>query len=582
MSKVAFAARRLVESNLGWFLQTRRSLGEAAGRERAININKDILADWVTSDALIEGGAIDVVTRYLSDAEFATHSPVITEDRRSIRNQGGGKNWRLAGDGIEGARYDVRVGDLMIMAFDRQSATLGWVIVRGGASGAVPDEESSAHSQILGILGVDSGSMWTIEGEKIAQILQLIEPFLPGATQVLMFNRFLLGEWSGALLDSGVIVQDDVDSRLFRALQAKPFLILTGLSGSGKTLLARSFARWLCDSREQYCLVAVGANWTGRDNLLGYPDAFDISAYHRTPCLDVLLHAIENPSVPHVLILDEMNLSHVERYFSDFLSGMETIDEKLFLHSDAGLRSGVPGCLPGIPSNLFVIGTVNVDETTYMFSPKVLDRANVIEFRSPEFAINKALSGLATASINRLDRTGAFGGRLFVALARGRPTLLQSQQRAHSILISEMSKLFSLLAEHRWEFGIRTANEMRRYILLSLEAMLRKEPHSDDECLRRIIDEQIVQKVLPRLHGSRKNIEPLLLRLLVFAAFRRRWKSVVDDEIYEDAAAFYAALSDDPVQRWVASEPPMFPMSTRKISRMLSQLQDGYTSFAES
>ncbi len=87
----------------------------------------------------------------------------------------------------------------------------------------------------------------------------------------------------------------------------------------------------------------------------------------------------ENKSVPFFIILDEMNLSYVERYFADFLSHMETPDLKFVL-------DGYPGVLR-YPENLFVVGTVNIDETTYMFSPKVLDRANVIEFKPEENSV---------------------------------------------------------------------------------------------------------------------------------------------------------------------------------------------------
>ena len=114
--------------------------------------------------------------------------------------------------------------------------------------------------------------------------------------------------------------------------------------------------------------------------------------------------------MPHFLILDEMNLSHVERYFADMLSAIES-GEPLHLHSEAGtvghpaLPSGVPREL-SLPPNLFIVGTVNVDETTYMFSPKVLDRANVLEFRVTEeemvgflanykFAHNNVVGGAA-------------------------------------------------------------------------------------------------------------------------------------------------------------------------------------------
>ncbi len=87
------------------------------------------------------------------------------------------------------------------------------------------------------------------------------------------------------------------------------------------------------------------------------------------------------------LILDEMNLSHVERYFADFLSGFES-NEKIHLHSNGNetqtiSKKNIPEKIR-LPDNLFVIGTVNVDETTYMFSPKVLDRANVIEIKTSE------------------------------------------------------------------------------------------------------------------------------------------------------------------------------------------------------
>ena len=101
--------------------------------------------------------------------------------------------------------------------------------------------------------------------------------------------------------------------------------------------------------------------------------------------LDLILESskIENSNKPYFLILDEMNLSHVERYFADFLSAMES-NELISLHKsdDENYKDDVvivPKSIE-LPNNLFVIGTVNIDETTYMFSPKVLDRANVIEF----------------------------------------------------------------------------------------------------------------------------------------------------------------------------------------------------------
>ena len=133
------------------------------------------------------------------------------------------------------------------------------------------------------------------------------------------------------------------------------------------------------------CIVPVGADWTNREALLGYPNALNEGEYvlPENGVLNLLIEANkpENQDKPYFLILDEMNLSHVERYFADFLSVMES-QEHIPLHPETEMWKGcrVPGKV-SLPPNLFIVGTVNIDETTYMFSPKVLDRANVIEFR---------------------------------------------------------------------------------------------------------------------------------------------------------------------------------------------------------
>lgn len=191
----------------------------------------------------------------------------------------------------------------------------------------------------------------------------------------------------------GLHLSHDLLLRFTAALSAKRFLILSGLAGSGKTKLAQAFARWLTLAPEEgqlaaYALIPVGADWTGNDNILGYPDGLDATKYVTRPALDLIQRAAqpENSGYPHFLILDEMNLSHVERYFADLLSLIESGETtELYrpgvnVDGETQFRADVEPILR-LPPNLFIIGTVNVDETTYMFSPKVLDRANVIEFR---------------------------------------------------------------------------------------------------------------------------------------------------------------------------------------------------------
>src|SRR5690606_16502370 len=186
------------------------------------------------------------------------------------------------------------------------------------------------------------------------------------------------------LTSAGFHFNYQIVTRFISSLTTKPFVILTGLSGSGKTKLAQAFVQWICQNNNQYRIVPVGADWTNREPLLGYPNDLNPSEYVKPDhgVLDLILHANENEGLPHFLILDEMNLRHVERYFADFLSVMES-KETIPLYSEDLEIDGLPSTLT-LPSNLFIIGTVNIDETTNMFSPKVLDRANTIEFRVAE------------------------------------------------------------------------------------------------------------------------------------------------------------------------------------------------------
>src|SRR5262249_46266692 len=155
--------------------------------------------------------------------------------------------------------------------------------------------------------------------------------------------------------------------RFLSALAAKPFVILTGNSGTGKTKLAQLLAHWLAgdpsEPKNRYAVVPVGADWTDNRNVVGFvnhlrKDNQNNPIYQPTPVLDLLLRASADESHPYFLILDEMNLSHVERYFADFLSAMESKkliplhQEKQSLLTPAGTT--VPPAV-AFPDNLFVI-----------------------------------------------------------------------------------------------------------------------------------------------------------------------------------------------------------------------------------
>lgn len=174
-------------------------------------------------------------------------------------------------------------------------------------------------------------------------------------------------------------------AELHAGLWAHPrrhFAILTGLSGSGKTLLAREYAKAITPqsaAQGQFlCTIAVQPAWYDPGALLGYVNPLRGDSYVRSRFLEFLIMASQDPSRPYVVVLDEMNLSHPEQYMAPLLSAMET-GAQIVLHTEGDTFDGIPSSIP-YPSNLVIIGTVNMDETTHGLSDKILDRAFTIEF----------------------------------------------------------------------------------------------------------------------------------------------------------------------------------------------------------
>ena len=196
------------------------------------------------------------------------------------------------------------------------------------------------------------------------------------------------------LIGNGYYFDGETIENYLLSLKVKPFVILTGNSGTGKTKLSQLFAQYLND-KNNYRIIPVGANWTENRHILGYCNILNNKPQY-TPAY-YLIKQSQEKSYPHFLILDEMNLSHVERYFADFLSAIESKETIPLAHKKEGLE---------LPNNLFIIGTVNVDETTYMFSPKVLDRANTIEFKTysaKDYMTNNLNKNAPTGNIKYLE-----------------------------------------------------------------------------------------------------------------------------------------------------------------------------------
>ncbi|MGI9252518.1 MAG: MrcB family domain-containing protein, partial [Thermomicrobiales bacterium] len=316
-----------------------------------------------------------------------------------------------------------------------------------------------------------------------------------------------------------------------------------------------------------------------------YPDALDPARYIRSPALDLILQAIAHPHIPHFLILDEMNMSHVERYFSDILSAMES-GEPVALHSagaPGAIRDGVPSTIH-LPENLFIIGTINVDETTYMFSPKVLDRANSIEFRTGAEQLASFLRDPSTIRPERLAGRGAGFSDAFLVAATI-PTPLTDP--ALSMLREELLLLFRILADHGYEFGLRTAAEASRFTQGFL-LLCSPENAESKTAIMAAVDAQIYQKLLPKLNGTRGRLEPALRSLASFCETPHVW-SATTPPVLLNADQLLASARTAAKPRYGGAAVPQaptgnapFPLSLDKIERMLRALDhNGFASFAE-
>lgn len=251
------------------------------------------------------------------------------------------------------------------------------------------------------------------------------------------------------------------------AMDDKHFVILSGISGTGKTQLAKLYANAVYglnhDEDNPYLsVIPVRPDWIDGTALFGYYSSFE-KQYKTTEFLRVLLHAHQEREKPHFIILDEMNLARVEYYLSDYLSGVESRKD-IPLHNQEDLTD-IPSKI-NIPPNLYIIGTINVDETTQGISDKVLDRAFVM-----------------TLSDVNLD---AYWTEIGKAIGSELEPEFKYLKRLHGILSS-----------YHLHFGYRTMNEMllklSRHLSLDVDFQTKREL---------MLDSVIAEKVLPKLRGD--------------------------------------------------------------------------------
>ena len=314
--------------------------------------------------------------------------------------------------------------------------------------------------------------------------------------------------------DKGFSYTEGMIENFYLSLKSKPFVILAGISGTGKTRLVKLFAEALGATVEngRYKLAAVRPDWSDTSDLFGHMDLN--GHFVAGDILDFIEQAEEDRTHPYFLCLDEMNLARVEYYLSDVLSVMETREKDntdiittipLVSEMDYGRDEQAIaryGQAVRMPENLYLIGTVNMDETTFPFSRKVLDRANTIEFSM----VNLVPDFVETAE-NTLPLTI---NNIFL-----KPSYLilkdcQADAEFVNEVCLELQEINRILQIANAHVGYRVRDEIVFYMLNNKKENLIPQAEA--------MDYELMQKILPRIQGSSMTVKNMLCEMFKHCA----------------------------------------------------------------
>ena len=375
------------------------------------------------------------------------------------------------------------------------------------------------------------------------------------------------------------------------AIKSKPFLLLAGISGTGKSRIVRELARacWDADSEEfnsqkprNFEMVQVKPNWHDSSELIGYVSRVSGEpVYVAGDFLKFVAKAWEEAGngVPYFLCLDEMNLAPVEQYFAEYLSVVEsrkadsegniTTDPILKkskedwyrvltseLTDDDAIRNKFLEDGISIPQNLIVVGTVNMDETTFSFSRKVLDRAMTIE-------MNKVI--LDGGLVNKYEQIGKLGAAELIGNAVEGVDIYSKYKGVCDTAIEYLQKVNEKLEGTPFKVAYRTRNEVLLYVVNNLPY---NQIEGDDEhiyleeyVIARALDEITNMKILSRIEGDETKVSKSFLEEL---------GKVIKEQLEKISDCLFGLEETDEVFKSI---------SLTKIEEMKKRLDSGYTSF---
>ena len=381
------------------------------------------------------------------------------------------------------------------------------------------------------------------------------------------------------------------------AIKSKPFLLLAGISGTGKSRIVRELARacWDVDSEEykahkpkNYEMVQVKPNWHDSSELIGYVSRINGEKYVVGPFLQFMVKAIKDPEHPYFLCLDEMNLAPVEQYFAEYLSVVESrksengvvvtdpivdyepteayislinqlfgddAEKSEYLKAENGKRLS-------IPQNLIVVGTVNMDETTFSFSRKVLDRAMTIEMNDVD------LEGGLT---DKHEVIGKLGIEDLVGTKVEGVDVYSENKEVCDKVIGYLKAVNAVLEGTPFKVAYRTRNEFLLYVVNNLPYRQDEAGNelTEEEVIARALDEITSMKVLSRIEGDDSKVTADWLSSL---------SSTIKKGLDEISGLSYVAYINK-VEVEDTENKNLLSVSLAKLEEMKRRLESGYTSF---
>lgn len=371
------------------------------------------------------------------------------------------------------------------------------------------------------------------------------------------------------------------------AIKSKPFLLLAGISGTGKSRIVRELARACWDEGSDeyksqkpsnFEMLQVKPNWHDSSDLIGYVTRISGDPiFVAGDFLKFIAKAWENPSIPYFLCLDEMNLAPVEQYFAEYLSVVESRKKKgnkiltdpilnkcadewyriltLELTEDDEVRAQFLKEGICIPQNLIVVGTVNMDETTFSFSRKVLDRAMTIEMNQVD---------LERGLTNKYETIGKLGYAELIGEAVEAVDVYSMNKIVCDTVIKFLQSVNAKLENTPFKIAYRTRNEFLLYVINNLPYNIDKKRGQLDEkyVIARALDEITSMKILSRIEGDETKVSLDFLNELK-STIKNCLEAIYDEYPFEEKETNEAIESK----------------SLAKIEEMKSRAQSGYVSF---